>query len=109
VDIAGEIRKQQADILRITAEHHATDVRLFGSIARGEAGPDSDVDLLVRFLPAATFFDYIAIIRKLEDLLVREVDVVCEPALYESTAERLPLEVVSMESFSRDATTASSS
>ncbi|MCZ7662399.1 MAG: nucleotidyltransferase family protein [Thermoleophilia bacterium] len=92
MDIAEDIRKKWTAILEIAARHHATDVRLFGSVARGEAGPDSDVDLVVRFLPAATFLDYAVMVHKLEGLLGREVDVVCEAALYESTRERLASE-----------------
>jgi len=47
-DIADVIRKKEEEIVRIAAEHGATQVRLIGSVARGEARPDSDVDLLVK-------------------------------------------------------------
>lgn len=95
--ILEEIREKQTDILEITGKHYATDVRLFGSVARGDAGSGSDVDLVVRFLSHATLFDYIAIVRKLESLLARKVDVVCETALYEGSGERLASEAVSLE------------
>jgi len=45
--IAEQIRERHAEILRIAARHGATRVRLIGSVARGEARPDSDIDLLV--------------------------------------------------------------
>lgn len=49
---------------------------MFGSIARGEDGPDSDIDLLVDFEPDSSLFDLLHLARQLEDLLGRPVDVV---------------------------------
>jgi predicted nucleotidyltransferase len=46
-DIAQVVRDNREEILRISASHGAHNVRIFGSVARGEAGPDSDVDFLV--------------------------------------------------------------
>jgi predicted nucleotidyltransferase len=46
-DIAQVVRDKREEILRISASHGAHNVRIFGSVARGEAGPDSDVDFLV--------------------------------------------------------------
>ncbi|HMR50246.1 MAG TPA: nucleotidyltransferase domain-containing protein [Arachnia sp.] len=51
------------------------EVLVFGSVARGEAGPDSDIDLLVEFLPGASLFDLVAVELELEELLGRSVDV----------------------------------
>jgi len=96
VGITEEVLGKRADILRIAAGHHATDVRLIGSVARGEAGPDSDVDLVVRFLPAATAQDHTALVDELEILLGRKVDVISEAALRESTRARLPHEAVTL-------------
>lgn len=58
------------------ARHHGRRVRLFGSIARGEDRPDSDVDLLVDFDPDSSLFDLIRLARELEELLGLPVDVV---------------------------------
>lgn len=41
------VKRNREEILRVCAEHGALNVRIFGSFARGEAGPDSDVDLLI--------------------------------------------------------------
>lgn len=63
-------------ILRLAAEHGAINVRVFGSVARGEATPDSDVDFLVEFETGADMFDAVALWQDLTTLLEREVDVV---------------------------------
>ena len=54
---------------------------VFGSVARGEAGPDSDVDILVEFEGRATFDRYMGLKFFLEDLLGRRVDLVTRKAL----------------------------
>ncbi len=60
----------------------ARNVRLFGSVARGEARPDSDIDVLVEFESGRTLLDRIGMIQDLEDLLGCKVDVVTEKALH---------------------------
>ena len=47
------VREKRSDILQIAARHGASNVRVFGSVARGEAGPGSDLDLLVSLAPGA--------------------------------------------------------
>ncbi len=81
MNTAYDIRSKRRDILRIASEHGAKDVRVFGSVARGEAGPESDLDLLVRLEPGYSLLDLTAIKQDLEDLLKCEVDVVTEAAL----------------------------
>jgi predicted nucleotidyltransferase len=58
------------------ARHHGARVRLFGSVARGDEQPDSDIDFLVDFDAASSLFDLIRLTRELQDLLGRQVDVV---------------------------------
>ena len=58
-------------------------MRVFGSVARGEAGSDSDVDFLVDFKPDYTLWDHIGLKQDLEDLLKRKVDLVLEKNLRE--------------------------
>ncbi len=77
------LKEKRAEILRIAAQHGARNVRLFGSVARGEARPDSDIDVLVEFEPGRTLLDRIGMIQDLEDLLGRKVDVVTEKALHQ--------------------------
>ncbi|MEP7352385.1 MAG: nucleotidyltransferase domain-containing protein [Acidobacteriota bacterium] len=68
-------------VREIAARHGALHLRLFGSIARGEDRPDSDLDLLVDLEPGRSLLDLIAIKQDLEDLLHRPVDVVTEASL----------------------------
>ncbi|MFT3887994.1 MAG: nucleotidyltransferase domain-containing protein [Arachnia sp.] len=71
-----ELRRFAPKILDIVARHKGTDrVLVFGSVARGEAGPNSDVDLLIEFHPDASLFDLSALELELERLLSCPVDV----------------------------------
>jgi predicted nucleotidyltransferase len=80
---------RRAEILRIARANGATRVRVFGSMARGEAGPESDVDLLIDLEPSRHLLDLVAIKQDLEDLLGREVHVVTEGALRPAMRERV--------------------
>ena len=72
----GDLRARREEILRIAAARGAHNVRVFGSVARGEARPDSDVDLLVDLDPERTLLDLGGLILDLQETLGREVDVV---------------------------------
>jgi hypothetical protein len=76
------LRERRDEILRIAAKHGARNVRVFGSATRGEAGDESDVDLLVEFEPGRTLLDQAGLVVELEELLGRKVDVVTEGGLY---------------------------
>ncbi|HXE71525.1 MAG TPA: nucleotidyltransferase family protein [Candidatus Nitrosotenuis sp.] len=78
-----QLLKEKRDaILQIAAKHGARNVRVFGSAARGAAGDDSDIDLLVEFEPGRSLLDHAGLIVDLEELLGRKVDVVTEGGLY---------------------------
>jgi predicted nucleotidyltransferase len=62
--------------MAVAMRHHASRVRLFGSVARGEERPDSDIDLLVDFGQNSSLFDLIRMTRELQELLGHPVDVV---------------------------------
>ena len=70
------ITEQREKILRIARAHGAGNLRIFGSYARGEEGPDSDIDLLVELEPGRSLLDIIAIKQEIEDVVHRKVDVV---------------------------------
>ena len=76
------LKLKREEILRIAAKHGARNVRIFGSAARGEAGPESDLDLLVELEPDRSLLDHAALIQDLEELLGRQVDVVTENGIY---------------------------
>lgn len=77
-EILGDKREE---ILRIAAKHGVTSIRVFGSVARGEARPDSDVDFLIETGPKVTPWFPGGLVADLEDLLNRHVDVVEPVAL----------------------------
>lgn len=75
-----ELRARRDDILRVASASGAVQVRVFGSVARGDATPDSDIDLLVDFREGATMFDAVRLWRQLSELLGHPVNVVAEDA-----------------------------
>ena len=70
------LRARRREILRIAATHGAHNVRIFGSVARDEAGPKSDIDFVVELDPERTVLDLSALILDLQDALGRDVDVI---------------------------------
>jgi hypothetical protein len=70
------VQSRREQVLAIASRHHASRVRLFGSAARGDERPDSDIDLLVDFDEDSSLFDLMRMSRELETLLGRAVDVV---------------------------------
>ncbi len=90
------LKNKREEILRIAAAHGAQNIRLFGSVSRGEAGPKSDVDILVRLETGRSLLDIIAFKQDLEDLLGCEVDVVTEEAVSPYIREQVLKEAVSL-------------
>jgi predicted nucleotidyltransferase len=86
--------EKRDQIIEIAARHGAHNVRVFGSAARGEAGPESDVDLLVDVGPAHSRWFPAGLILDLEELLGREVDIVTEDALHWYIRDRVLEEAI---------------
>ena len=86
--------KKREEILKIAAKHGARNVRIFGSVARGEADSKSDLDILVESLPGSTLLSHSALIRELESLLKIKVDIVSDRGLRERIRERVLNEAV---------------
>ena len=82
------------EILRICAKHGARNVRVFGSFARGEAGPDSDVDFLVDVGPEHTPWFPGGLLMDLQDLLGRRVDIAEPDGLHWYIREKVLKEAV---------------
>ena len=76
-----EIRAKRDEIYAIARAHKAEKLWVFGSCARKEETPESDVDFLVEFVPATTIFDYVKLKDSLSQVLGRNVDVVDSFAL----------------------------
>ncbi len=73
---------QRDAILQLATRHGAYNVRVFGSVARGEARPDSDLDILVAFEPGRSLLDLSKLVLDLQDLLGCNVDVVTDQSLH---------------------------
>lgn len=76
------LQHKREEILRIAARYGAYNVRVFGSVARGDATERSDVDFLVDMEPSRSYLDLSGLLLDLRALLDREVDVVTEDGLY---------------------------
>ena len=79
--IEGTLQENRRQILALAEKYGARNVRIFGSVARGEAHPDSDVDFLVELEPGRSLFDLGGLLYELQSLLGVEVDVVTEKGL----------------------------
>ena len=73
-----DLRARRDEILRLAEKHGASNVRVFGSVARGEARPDSDVDFLVTFREGASLYDLSGLWQDLQELLGCEVSLIEE-------------------------------
>lgn len=79
--IADELRGKREEALRIAARHGAGNVFVFGSVARSEESPDSDVDLLVDVVGETSPWFPGGLVADLEELLGRKVQVVIRRSL----------------------------
>ena len=94
--IAEIIQDKRDDILRIAAKHGVKAIRLFGSVARGEARPDSDVDFLGEVGPVHSPFCPGGLVADLEVLLGRRVEVVEPDGIYPPLRSTILGEAVSL-------------
>ncbi len=90
------LRTKREDILRVAKKYGAYNVRVFGSVARGEADSQSDIDLLVNMEPGHSLLDLIGLLIDLEELLGCKVDVVTEKGLRDRIRERVLKEAVTL-------------
>ncbi len=90
------LQEKREDILRIAAKRGAYNVRVFGSVVRGEADSKSDIDILVDMEPGRSLFDLGGLLMDLQDLLGHDVDVVTERGLRERIRERVLKEAIAL-------------
>lgn len=90
------IREHRSEILNCASEHGARNVRVFGSAARGEAGPASDVDLLVEMEPGRSLLDFVGLWQELEDLLGLKVDLLSEGGISPYLRDRILADAVAL-------------
>jgi hypothetical protein len=84
-----DLRHKRNDILRIAAQYGARTLRVFGSVARGDDGAPSDVDLLVDTDPDRSLLDIVGLGQDLEELLDRRVDVLTGASLHPALRDRI--------------------
>ena len=90
------LQRQREEILRISAKHGAYNVCIFGSVARGEADLESDIDVLVDLEPGRNLLDLGGLLMELQELLRCQVDVVTEQGLRPRIRDRVLAEAVSL-------------
>ena len=89
------LRNRRAEILGIARKRKVHRIAVFGSVARGEAGPDSDLDLLVDFEPETSLIDHVGLSKDLEELLGVKVDIVARCSL-KPRAGHIPAEALDL-------------
>ena len=90
------LRRLRAEMYQIAGRHNAEKLYVFGSCARREDTPESDVDLLVEFNQSATLYDQMDIRDEVRKLLDREVDVVSKRGLHPYIRDRVLTEAVEL-------------
>jgi predicted nucleotidyltransferase len=94
--LAELVKEKRADILALAAKHGARNVRVFGSVARGDADEQSDIDFLVQMEPGRSLLDLGGLQYDLEQLLGCRVDVVTEQGLKARLREKILGEAVTL-------------
>jgi len=83
------LQQKRDDILRIAAQYGARNLRVFGSVARGDDHAHSDIDLLVDMDPDRSLLDVVGLGQDLEELLDRRVDVLTGASLHPALRDRI--------------------
>jgi predicted nucleotidyltransferase len=99
MSLAKQLQEKREDILSIARNYGAFNVRVFGSVARGEATSSSDLDLLIELEPQRTLLEYIALKIDLENLLNCRVDLAEPDTLHEQIRERILQEAIPLQLF----------
>jgi len=90
------VRAMRDEILQLTSQYGASDVRVFGSVARGDSSQDSDIDLLVRFPENRSIFELVGLWLDLQDLLGRDVSLVPDATPDQDFIQRILREAVAL-------------
>lgn len=88
------MKENKREIRKIAVRYGVRDIKVFGSVAKGNATEASDIDLLVTLEPGRTLFDLGGLSYELEELLGRHVDVATRPILRKEVRERVEKEAI---------------
>ena len=91
-----DLKHKRNEIIEIASNHGARNLRIFGSVARGQEKQSSDLDVLIALEPGRSLLDVVAIKQDLEDLLGCSVDVVTEDAVSPHIREQVLKDAVSL-------------
>lgn len=91
-----ELRRRRSEILAVAAAHGASNVRVFGSVARGEQDHDSDLDLIVDLDEDRSLFDLGGLAFDLEELLGCAIDIGLDDSFAEATRDQVLAEAVAL-------------
>ncbi len=94
MSLAGLLKENREEILRIAAKHGVSEIRVFGSAARGDDTSDSDIDFLIEVNGPTTPWFPGGLVSDLEELLGRKVEVVTEDSIYWLLRRRILKEAV---------------
>jgi len=83
-----------ADVRRLGERYGIRNIRVFGSFARGDAEPHSDLDLLVEYVPGQSGFAFVRFCREVEELVGRKVDVATDSSLHPLIREKVLAQAV---------------
>jgi predicted nucleotidyltransferase len=81
--------ERRGEILRLAERHGARDLRVFGSVARGEANENSDLDLLVSWEPGRSLLDHAKLVQDLQELLGMKIHVGTDKSLHWYVRDRI--------------------
>ena len=88
--------RSREDILHLAARRGARNVRVFGSVARGDANENSDLDLLVEWEPGRSLLDHSGLVQDLQELLGLKVHVGTEKSLHWYVRDRILHEAIAL-------------
>ena len=91
-----QVIERRDEVLAIARRYGAHDVRIFGSVARGDQREDSDLDIIVRFEPGRSLFDHGGLLMDLQDLLGIKVDVISEGGMRPRLCDLVMKEAVTL-------------
>jgi hypothetical protein len=91
-----EIHEERDRILAIAAAHGVTNVRVFGSVARGDAQPDSDIDLLVDYPPHFSLLDLANLVNELEAVVGHKIEIASAAHLRDELRSYIMRDVIAL-------------